>query len=105
MGKKFAIAQQRSCACCWSETKQLPQQREVMTSGREAVEAARELLDKQLQVAVPDGRVLTGRFSCLDKQGNLVLSGTTQVSPLGTERYLGVVVIPSSQRTTCELVD
>jgi len=56
-----------------------------------------------LKVTVPDGRILTGHFSCLDKQGNLVLSRTTQVSSLGTERFLGVVVVPSRQRVRCEL--
>ena len=56
-----------------------------------------------LKVTVPDGRILTGHFSCLDKQGNLVLSRTTQVSTFGTERFLGVVVVPSAQRVKCEL--
>jgi small nuclear ribonucleoprotein (snRNP)-like protein len=74
-----------------------------MAAGREALDAARELLDKRLKVTVPDGRILTGHFSCLDKQGNLVLSRTTQVSSLGTERFLGVVVVPSRQRVRCEL--
>lgn len=56
------------------------------------------------QVTVADGRVIEGSFSCLDKQGNLVLSAASQLSMEGSKRFLGNVVIPAKQRKDCKLL-
>lgn len=50
-----------------------------------------------------DGRIIEGSFCCLDKQGNLVLTGASQISKQDTQRFLGNVVVPAKQMKSCTL--
>ena len=80
---------------------------EASASGSEAIEEVRELLDRLLRVTLSDNRVLVGRFSCFDKQRNVLLSdtweqrfaeGETVPSPPRApdfERNIGLVLAPS----------
>ena len=73
--------------------------------GADAVEKVRELLDNRLRVTLTDNRVLVGKFSCFDKQRNVLLSQTveqrwddgitTELDRVpDMERNLGLVLIP-----------
>ena len=58
-----------------------------------------------LQIQVRDGRVLIGDFTCIDKQGNIILNQTVeQYESNGKleEKVLGQVLIPATQRVSCE---
>ncbi|KAK9846489.1 hypothetical protein WJX81_005167 [Elliptochloris bilobata] len=73
------------------------------------------MLGQRLRVVVRDGRVLVGQLSCLDKQGNIILSHTVQVlagCSAGAEqklkrhpeeRLIGLVLVPPQQRVSCEV--
>ena len=69
-------------------------------------------------VALCDGRVLVGRFSCFDKQQNVLLrevreqrlNGTpdSSAASLGSpdsERHLGCVLVPWKCITACHAMD
>lgn len=51
------------------------------SSSKPAVAKATQLLGRRFRVTLPTGRVLTGDFQCLDKQGNLILSNAHEVIP------------------------
>ena len=76
---------------------------------RPAVEKARELLDGTLRIGLSDGRLIIGRFDCLDKQQNLLLSEARETRKLGggaadngvSERHLGTVLVPRRWVTSC----
>ena len=70
-----------------------------------SISAVRKLLDEPLRVALADGRVLVGRFSCFDKQRNVLLHETceqrfadsaepAQPRTPAFERHLGLVLVP-----------
>ena len=77
--------------------------------------AARALLDLPLRIRLSDGRVITGRFTCLDKQRNLLLTDTHELLPKGadesgagvapsrqSERHLGTVLVPRRHIVSCQ---
>ena len=61
-------------------------------------------MDQPLRVELTDGRVIVGPFSCLDKQGNVLLNNASELrwtqrraegdAAERTERYLGTVLVP-----------
>jgi small nuclear ribonucleoprotein (snRNP)-like protein len=72
-----------------------------------SVDSVRAQLDSLLRVTLTDGRVLVGRFSCFDKQRNVLLNETQEQrfaenadAPPSTpqapefERHLGLVLVP-----------
>ena len=73
------------------------------------MDGARECLDMPLRVGLTDGRVIYGRFACLDKQQNLLLSEARETRKLGggaadngvSERHLGTVLVPRRWVTSC----
>ncbi|XP_068657587.1 uncharacterized protein [Aristolochia californica] len=74
------------------------------------VSRVRELLFRQMLVGVNDGRFFLGVFHCIDEQGNLILQdaveyrSTRRSSPSPMEqRCLGLILIPSSCRTSCHV--
>ncbi|XP_020235594.1 uncharacterized protein LOC109815314 [Cajanus cajan] len=75
-----------------------------------AVSRARKLLFRRILVGIKDGRFFLGSFYCIDKQGNIILQdaveyrSTRQSSPSPMEqRCLGLILIPSSCRTSCHV--
>ncbi|KAL2341113.1 hypothetical protein Fmac_009053 [Flemingia macrophylla] len=75
-----------------------------------AVSRARKLLFRRMLVGIKDGRFFLGSFYCMDKQGNIILQdaveyrSTRQCSPSPMEqRCLGLILIPSSCRTSCHV--
>ncbi|BAT87314.1 uncharacterized protein LOC124834996 [Vigna umbellata] len=80
------------------------------SSGSGAVSRARKLLFRRMLVGIKDGRFFLGSFYCIDKQGNIILQdaieyrSTRQSSPSPMEqRCLGLILIPSSCRTSCHV--
>ncbi|KAG9439607.1 hypothetical protein H6P81_019772 [Aristolochia fimbriata] len=72
------------------------------------VNQVHKLLFRRMLVGVNDGRFFLGAFHCIDKQGNIILQdaveyrSTRRSSPSPMEqRCLGLILIPSSCRTTC----
>eukprot|EP00898_Chlorokybus_atmophyticus_P007599 jgi/Chlat1/7840/Chrsp66S07340 len=61
------------------------------------------LLYRRMRVGISDGRVLEGLFHCLDKQGNIILMDTAQVTPSGERRPLGQVLVPAAHRTSLHI--
>lgn len=67
-----------------------------------AQDEVRGYLDNLLRVVLKDSRVLVGKFSCFDKQRNILLNDTTELRFVGSnthgkpdfERHLGVVLVP-----------
>lgn len=71
-----------------------------------SIDAVRGLLDSTLRVTLTDNRVLVGKFSCFDKQRNVLLNetveqrytdGDTVPTPPRApdfERHLGLVLVP-----------
>lgn len=69
-----------------------------------AIRECRSLLDQPLRVELTDGRVIVGHFSCLDKQGNVLLNNASELrwtqpraegdAAERTERHLGTVLVP-----------
>ena len=49
--------------------------------GEAALSAARPLLDRSARVLLSDGRLVVGRFYCLDREGNVVLVDAFTQSP------------------------
>ncbi|KAG9149733.1 hypothetical protein Leryth_012447 [Lithospermum erythrorhizon] len=91
--------------------------RQIETSGDASrendsgnVTQVKELLSRKLLIGIEDGRFFLGRFYCLDKQGNIILQdavefrSTKRTSPSPMEqRCLGLILIPSSCRTSCHV--
>ena len=71
------------------------------------MDGARECLDMPLRVGLTDGRVIYGRFACLDKQQNLLLSEARETRKLGggaaraTERGWRIPRSPRSGASGC----
>lgn len=55
---------------------------------RPALEETRQLLGRQLRVEVQDGRIFKGAFACLDKQGNMILTGAKLVRSKPDSRWV-----------------
>ncbi|CAN8325115.1 unnamed protein product [Cochlearia groenlandica] len=79
-------------------------------SDLDRISRLRKLLFRQMLVGVKDGRFFLGNFHCIDKQGNIILQDTVEYrsirrsSPSPTEqRCLGMILIPSSCRTSCHV--
>lgn len=76
----------------------------------EAVTRVKKLLFRRMLVGIKDGRFFLGTFHCIDKQGNIILQdaveyrSTRRNSPSPMEqRCLGLILIPSSCRTSCHV--
>ncbi|KAJ6869749.1 hypothetical protein NC651_034458 [Populus alba x Populus x berolinensis] len=80
------------------------------SSSSDIVSRARKLLFRRMLVGIKDGRFFLGSFHCIDKQGNIILQdaveyrNTHRSSPSPMEqRCLGLILIPSSCRTSCHV--
>ena len=65
-----------------------------------------ELLDGPLRVTLLDGRVLVGRFTCFDKQRNVLLTEAREQRDVlagshSSERHLGLVLVPWRWIASC----
>ena len=69
-----------------------------------------ELLDRLLRITLSDGRVLVGKFTCFDKQRNILLTeareqryleGGDLRAPPDLESHLGLVLVPRKYVTSC----
>lgn len=72
-----------------------------------ALAVASKLLGKRFRVRTPDERIIVGDFTCMDKQGNLVLNNAVEeysYKEKVEERPLGSVVISKSQRSVCDVI-
>lgn len=75
-----------------------------------AISRVKKMLFRRMLVGVNDGRFFMGNFHCLDKQGNIILQDTIEFrsvrrsapSPM-EQRCLGLILIPSSCRTSCHI--
>ncbi|KAF2305458.1 hypothetical protein GH714_005495 [Hevea brasiliensis] len=74
------------------------------------VSRVKKLLFRKMLVGIKDGRFFLGTFHCIDKQGNIILQdaveyrSTRRSSPSPMEqRCLGLILIPSSCRTSCHV--
>lgn len=74
------------------------------------LDEVKKLLFRRMLVGVTDGRFFMGNFYCLDKQGNIILQDAVEYrsmrhnSPTPLEqRCLGLILIPSSCRTSCHV--
>ena len=62
---------------------------------RPAVQAMRDLLGAELTVTISDGRVVRGKFSCLDQAKNLILLNAAEIKPDGQYGVtLGNTLVP-----------
>lgn len=80
------------------------------TKGSNHISRVRKLLCRRMLVGIKDGRFFLGSFHCIDKQGNIILQdaveyrSTRRTSPSPMEqRCLGIILIPSSCRTSCHV--
>lgn len=74
------------------------------SGGSGSLAHVQRMLDEVLRVTTPQGRVITGRLQCLDKQGNLVLSGAQEMLANKAEpRSMGMVLVPPQQQQRVEL--
>ncbi|GIL47399.1 hypothetical protein Vafri_4227 [Volvox africanus] len=73
----------------------------------QSVQDVRKLLYRKFRVTLISGRVLEGDFTCLDRQGNIILSNTfeqvTTASGRREERHMGLVLVPIAQQRKIEL--
>ncbi|EXB54844.1 hypothetical protein L484_005333 [Morus notabilis] len=76
----------------------------------EALSRVSKLVHRRMLVGIKDGRFFMGNFHCLDKQGNIILQdaveyrSTRRSSPSPMEqRCLGLILIPSSCRSSCHV--
>ncbi|KNE70059.1 hypothetical protein AMAG_20225 [Allomyces macrogynus ATCC 38327] len=60
------------------------------------------LLEQVLRVHVTDGRVFAGKLKCTDRDRNLVLSETVEITPQGDERHVAMVMVPGKHLTKVE---
>ena len=88
-------------------------------TGAAAIAAGAALMGRVARARLSDGRVLRGTLTCLDWQGNLLLSDASlERDPAAqdggggggsggdaTSRVLGTAVIPAQHLVACELVD
>ena len=88
---------------------QEPQQPQQEGSS-ENVNRVKKLLFRRMLIGIKDGRFFLGGFYCMDKQGNIILQdaieyrSTRRSSPSPMEqRCLGLILIPSSCRTSCHV--
>ncbi|KAI4295472.1 hypothetical protein L6164_035517 [Bauhinia variegata] len=79
-------------------------------SNSNRVNRVKKLLFRRMLVGIKDGRFFLGGFYCIDKQGNIILQdaveyrSTRRSSPSPMEqRCLGLILIPSSCRTSCHV--
>ncbi|KAL0738059.1 hypothetical protein Bca4012_014269 [Brassica carinata] len=79
-------------------------------SDLDPIARVRKLVFRQILVGIKDGRFFLGNFHCIDKKGNILLRDTVEYrsirssSPSPTEqRCLGMILIPSSCRTSCHV--
>ena len=64
----------------------------------------REHLDAAFRVGLSDGRVIIGRFSCFDKQRNVLLTEAREFRTsdcAGKSRNLGIVLVPRRWIVAC----
>ncbi|KAF8029002.1 hypothetical protein BT93_E1625 [Corymbia citriodora subsp. variegata] len=87
-----------------------PDGSDINYSGSDYVSRMRNLLFRRMLVGIKDGRFFLGAFHCIDKQGNIILQdaveyrSTRRSSPSPMEqRCLGLILIPSSCRTSCHV--
>eukprot|EP00962_Isochrysis_galbana_P050238 scaffold21690_cov123-Isochrysis_galbana.AAC.3 len=79
------------------------------------MQEVRQMLDSPLRVGLTDGRIIVGRFACLDKQRNILLTEARESRSNGDggdgssgrrERHLGTVLVPRQWqrlgRSRCE---
>lgn len=75
----------------------------TITSSPSPINTITSFLGSRLRLSLTDGRTLTGRFTCVDHQGNLVLDSATERAPEATEeREVGLVLIPQKHWNTVE---
>ncbi|GAA0164448.1 RNA splicing factor [Lithospermum erythrorhizon] len=81
-----------------------------MENSSSNVMQVKKLLSRKLLIGIEDGRFFLGTFYCLDKQGNIILQdavefrSTKRTTPSPMEqRCLGLILIPSSCRTSCHV--
>ncbi|GAV75032.1 LSM domain-containing protein [Cephalotus follicularis] len=80
------------------------------TTCSDLVGRVRKLLFRRMLVGIRDGRFFLGTFHCIDKQGNIILQDAVEYrnirrsssSPM-EQRCLGLILIPSSCRTSCHV--
>ncbi|XP_030553412.1 uncharacterized protein LOC115757349 [Rhodamnia argentea] len=87
-----------------------PDGSDINSSSSDSVSRVRNLLFRRMLVGIKDGRFFLGAFHCIDKQGNIILQdaveyrSTRRSSPSPMEqRCLGLILIPSSCRTSCHV--
>ena len=92
-------------------------------SSEAAIAAAQSLMDRRARVRLSDGRVLLGRLTCLDWQGNLLLSDAAIEAANGggsgggssgagasagaedeARGHIGVAVVPAQFLVSCEVL-
>mmetsp|Transcript_1316 Transcript_1316/g.1391 ORF Transcript_1316/g.1391 Transcript_1316/m.1391 type:complete len:104 (-) Transcript_1316:148-459(-) len=84
---------------------------QVPEETRSGVKALKAQLNKVFRVTLSDDRRVIGRFSCVDKQSNLVFSDAAEVRYLVNDdhqrrrvkRFIGNVVIPGNHIKKFEL--
>ncbi|KAL9224962.1 hypothetical protein vseg_000937 [Gypsophila vaccaria] len=87
-----------------------PDQSQPNSNEINPVARVKKLLFRRMLVGVNDGRFFMGNFHCMDKQGNIILQDAIEFrsvrrsspSPM-EQRGLGLILIPSSCRTTCHV--
>ncbi|KAJ3214895.1 hypothetical protein HDU67_001097 [Dinochytrium kinnereticum] len=87
-------------------------------------ESLRDLLNQKARITATDGRVFVGVFMCLDKERNLILSGTEEFkagearatlppfliappsfAPKGERRFVGLIMVPGKHIVKAEIED
>lgn len=57
-------------------------------------ETLRQLLGRQLQIEIVDGRIFTGTFVCTDQRCNIVLDHVVELQPASRQlRDVGLIMI------------
>jgi small nuclear ribonucleoprotein (snRNP)-like protein len=96
-----------------SKNKKKESNMQAMEKPADAGNRVRRWLDALLRVELSDGRVLTGKFGCFDKQKNILLVETREQRFLGSnkcikpdfERHLGLVLIPWQYAAAVHAID
>ena len=80
-----------------------------------AVIAVRERIDNLLRVGLTDGRVIIGKFVCLDKQRNVLLVEARESRPVAptvegdvperASRHIGIVLVPRRWIVSCHALE
>ena len=81
----------------------------------DSVREARAFIGATVRITISDGRRLTGRLECLDKELNMVLKQATESRPsdpdgdqalaASSERSVGLIMIPGAHVVKCEVDD